>query len=116
MKRRTVVQLFAVAFLALVTTAVIQEMRQPRELRQWRGKVWGFIPYDFRWPTWERIKDSIWNPYETHILTSRVFGIGLAINFNALLTKLGLIQATGTSEENFLWPNESLRQLLKPGK
>ena len=38
------------------------------------------VPFDFRLPTFARIKESWWNPEDRRILTPRVFGIGWALN------------------------------------
>ncbi len=113
-KREPVIGALAAVSLILIATSLYQELRQPREIRKWHGKVWRFIPYDFRWPAWGRIKDTYWNHYERQILTPRLFGIGWGINFNALFTRLRLIQQKGNSEADFLWPSEGLRQLMKP--
>ncbi len=96
---------------SLVLAAVCQEMEKPPEARTWNGKLLGFIPYDFRVPTLARIKESYWNPYGK-VLTPEVFGLGWTINFYALLENLGIFK--GPSEENFLMPNKSIKEVLKP--
>lgn len=59
-----------------------------------RGKTGRFlaIPYDFRLPTPQRIRDRLWNPEDERLFTPRVFGWGWAINFHAAARKLGLIK------------------------
>ncbi len=42
--------------------AVYQELRKPPEQRTWHGKVAGVVPYDFRMPTFERLRETYWNP------------------------------------------------------
>lgn len=69
----------------LVAAAIYQEMRKPPEERAWHGRVAGFVPYDFRFPTRERIRQAYWNPDEPRIFTDRVLGLGWAINFYSLL-------------------------------
>jgi len=32
------------------------------------------IPYDFRRPTWKRIKERCWNPKDKRIFVPKVFG------------------------------------------
>lgn len=49
-----------------------------------QGKLWGFLPYDFRRPTWTRIKERLWNPEDERIWTPRVFGAGWSINLYQL--------------------------------
>lgn len=71
--------------MGLVAAAIYQEMRKPPEERAWHGRVAGFVPYDFRFPTRERIRQAYWNPDEPRIFTDRVLGLGWAINFYSLL-------------------------------
>ena len=39
------------------------------------------IPYDWRRPTWRRLKSRIWNPDDRRFFTPRAFGWGYDINF-----------------------------------
>jgi hypothetical protein len=66
--------------LALAVVAVVKELRTPAERREWHGVVVGFVPYDFRFPTIERIKDRFWNPEGGSIINPRVFGVGWTVN------------------------------------
>ncbi|MFC1992805.1 hypothetical protein ACFLV3_03230 [Chloroflexota bacterium] len=106
-------QLLQVTVFALALAAVFQEMEKTPEERKWHGKVAGLVPYDFRIPTIEKFKDAYWNPYETRVLTPRVFGIGWGINFYALLENLGLMEEEDGSEEDFLMPTPSIKEVLK---
>jgi hypothetical protein len=63
--------------------AVVQELRKPKDQRTWHGKVADFVPYDFRWPTWERVQQTYWNP-EGPLISGKVFGVGWAPNFGVL--------------------------------
>lgn len=63
--------------------AVIQELRKPADERTWHGKVASFVPYDFRIPTMERIRDAYWNP-EGPIVSPRAFGVGWVPNFGVV--------------------------------
>jgi uncharacterized membrane protein len=47
------------------------------------GEVYG-IPYDFRFPTWAKIKSHYWNPEDERIFIPRAFGIGWDINLYQL--------------------------------
>ena len=96
----------------LTLVAICQELEKPKNEREWHGKVVGFMPYDFRLPTGERLKEAYWNPYDSRILTPDVFGIGWAINFYALLERMRLI-GKGISEENFLMPTKSIKEVLE---
>ncbi len=71
MNRRFVIRAIQITLVALTAAAIVQELSKPKKERRWHGKVMGFIPYDFRLPTWERFKETYWNPYERHVLTPR---------------------------------------------
>jgi hypothetical protein len=99
------------AAITVALTAVCQELEKPPGERQWYGKV-GFIPYDFRFPTLKRFRDSFWNPESSDILTPEPFGIGWAINFYAFFEKISLV-GESLSEEDFLMPTPSLKKVLE---
>src|SRR5207248_5533745 len=65
---------------ALVAAAIATELAKPAPERTWRGKVGGIVPYDFRPPTWRKIREAYWNPESDHLFSDRVFGVGWAIN------------------------------------
>ncbi len=65
---------------ALVAAAVATELAKPAPERTWHGKVGGVVPYDFRPPTWQRIREAYWNPDSDHLFSDRVFGVGWAVN------------------------------------
>ena len=112
MSREWFIRLVQATAITVTLAAICQELEKPREERQWHGKV-GFIPYDFRLPTVERLKESYWNPDSNRIFTPEVLGIGWAINFYALLEKLRMIGESYTSEEDFLMPTQSLKKVLE---
>jgi hypothetical protein len=64
----------------LVVAAVATELSKPEDQRTWHGKVGGVVPYDFRPPTWERIRAAYWNPESDRLFSDRVFGVGWAVN------------------------------------
>jgi hypothetical protein len=66
--------------LALVGGAVLQELRKPAGSRTWQGRLLGIVPYDFRLPSWARIKTELWNPGDPRIITPHAFGVGWGIN------------------------------------
>jgi hypothetical protein len=74
--------------MGLIATAVYRELQKAPEERTWHGRVAGFVPYDFRMPTPERLREAYWNPDEPRIFTDRVLGIGWAINLYSLLQVL----------------------------
>src|SRR5205807_3360032 len=65
---------------ALVAAAIATELAKPAPERTWRGKVGGIVPYDFRPPTWKRIREAYWNPESDRLFSDRVFGVGWAVN------------------------------------
>ena len=70
------------AAFGLVVAAVATELSKPAPERTWEGRVFGFVPYDFRPPTWQRIRDAYWNPHSDRLFSDRVFGVGWAINLH----------------------------------
>ncbi len=64
----------------LFVAAVATELSKPEDQRTWHGKVGGIVPYDFRPPTWERIRAAYWNPESDRLFSDRVFGVGWAVN------------------------------------
>ncbi len=70
--------------LILVVAAVLDQLRRPPEHRTWQGHIIG-IPYDFRVPTIERIREKVWNKNTSRIVMPHVFGVGWSINFYPLL-------------------------------
>ena len=65
---------------ALVAAAVATELAKPAPERTWHGRVGGVVPYDFRPPTWQKIREAYWNPESDHLFSDRVFGVGWAVN------------------------------------
>jgi hypothetical protein len=76
------------AAVGLVIAAVATELSKPEEERTWHGRVMGTVPYDFRPPTWERIRDAYWNPDSDRLFSDRVFGVGWAVNLYRAKTLL----------------------------
>ena len=112
MDRKCCTRMLQVITFTLTLVAVCQELEKPKEERKWYGKVIGFVPYDFRSPTIDRLKEACWNPYERRIFTPRPFGVGWTINFYALLENLGLIKKADVSEESFLMPGQHMKEVL----
>ena len=74
-----------IGVLALIVAAVVQEMNKPKSKRSWNGQLFGFIPYDFRWPSPERLRSTLWNAKSHEILVPTAFGVGWSLNFPAAL-------------------------------
>ncbi len=105
-------RLIQAAAITITLAAVCQEMEKPSEERHWHGKL-GLIPYDFRLPTIERFRESYWNTDNSRIFTPEAWGIGWGINFHALLEKMRIIGESYLSENDFLMPTKSLREILE---
>jgi hypothetical protein len=85
---RRVRGLIRFATFGLVVAAVASELAKPSEERTWQGRVLGFVPYDFRPPTWQRLRDAYWNPHSERLFSDRVFGVGWAVNLYRARTLL----------------------------
>ena len=86
-RRSGTVKPLKILAVGLAVAAVVRELRLPQEERTWHGALGGFVPYDFRMPTLDKIKSTFWNP-EGSIIANRVFGVGWTINFGAVVAKV----------------------------
>jgi hypothetical protein len=103
-----------VAF-GLVAAAIATELSKPAEERTWHGRVLDLVPYDFRPPTWRRIRDAYWNPQSDRLFSDRVFGVGWAINLHRAKTLMEEVfrQMMGTQQPvpiRMTVPSEGTRQ------
>ena len=71
--------------------AIYHELKKPPEARTWNGKVAGTVPYDFRLPTLDRLRDAYWNPDSEQLFSEKVFGVGWAVNVPVAARKLNEI-------------------------
>jgi uncharacterized membrane protein len=69
---------------ALMGLAVREQLQMPPEERTWHGTLYG-IPYDFRRPTIERLREAFWNKDTARVLVPQAFGMGWSINFYPLI-------------------------------
>jgi len=53
------------------------------------------VPYDWRRPTWSRVRARTWNPRDSRLLTPKSFGWGYDINFYELLARVGIVRRRG---------------------
>jgi len=49
------------------------------------------IPYDWRAPTWARVRARWWNPDDPRVLTPKVFGWGFDLNLYRVARFLRLV-------------------------
>ena len=80
--------LITLAGLAVAGAAIAQELKKPEAERTWNGKVADVIPYDFRVPTLERLKERMWNPEADSCLSPHVFGVGWTLNVGKIVADL----------------------------
>jgi len=71
--------------------AIYQELRKPPEARTWNGKVAGVVPYDFRLPTIDRLREAYWDPDNEQVFSEKVFGVGWAVNIPVAARKVSEI-------------------------
>jgi hypothetical protein len=69
---------------ALAAAAVAKELSLPSESRTWHGRLLA-VPYDFRVPTLDRVRERMWAPDNYHLLTPQVFGLGWTVNLGRAL-------------------------------
>jgi hypothetical protein len=103
-------RLIRITAVGLVVAAVATELAKPEAERTWHGRVIGLVPYDFRPPTLERIRDAYWNPASDRLFSDRVFGVGWAVNLHRARTLLeaGFERLMGTP------PPLSIRMRSRP--
>ena len=65
---------------AMVISALRRELSKPAAERTWQGKVWQVVPYDFRVPTWARVRERMWAPDRPRLFSPQVFGVGWTVN------------------------------------
>jgi hypothetical protein len=68
---------------ALTVAAVIRELRLPAEERTWHGRIL-YVPYDFRIPTLERLRERFWDP-DQPLIVPQLFGVGWSVNIGRLV-------------------------------
>ena len=68
----------------LMGLAIREQLQMPPEKRTWHGTLYG-IPYDFRMPTIERLRQTFWNKDTAQVLVPQFFGMGWTINFYPLI-------------------------------
>jgi hypothetical protein len=75
----------------LIAVAIANELRKSPEERTWHDRLFGVLPYDLRFPTWTRLKQTFWNPTSERILVPKAFGVGWSLNVGGLLHRAGLV-------------------------
>ncbi len=83
--------LIRTAVLAAVAAAIYTELRKPPAQRTWHGKLGGMVPYDFRMPTLQRLRDTYWDTRSSRIFTAQPIGVGWSVNVAAILKRMGVL-------------------------
>ncbi len=65
---------------AVTVAAVVYAVRT----RQSHGRLLG-VPFEFRVPTLDRLRQRLWNPDDLRVLTPHVFGAGWVVNIPRLM-------------------------------
>jgi hypothetical protein len=68
-----------------VAAAIYRELQLPPEQRTWQGRLFGFVPYDFRLPTPARFVRAWWNPGTDRLFNDQPFGVGWSVNLPVAL-------------------------------
>ena len=74
-------------FRTLVTAFTVAAVVYAVRTRQPAGRLIG-VPYDFRFPTLDRLKQRMWNSQDRSLITPQVFGIGWGVNAYELVRRL----------------------------
>ena len=77
--------------------AIYQELKKPAEERTWHGKVAGVVPYDFRFPDLQRVREAYWNPDSDVLFTEKVIGVGWSVNLPVAIRKVSTIASQYSS-------------------
>lgn len=85
-------RLLKVAAVALLVGAIREEMNKPESERTGYGEVAGVVPYDFRPPTFQRLRESLWNPDDERLITPHPWGVGWTVNLGRALRILKGLQ------------------------
>lgn len=64
----------------IVSVAAIAAIIAFAATRRQKTGVYFGIPFDWRWPTLDVLRERIWNPADPHVLTPHVFGWGWSVN------------------------------------
>ncbi len=106
---RDLLKLIRLAVWATVAAAIYQELRKPPALRTWHGKVGGVVPYDFRVPTLERLRQAYWDPHSDVVFSEHAWGVGWAVNIPVFTRKL-----VATLEQYVAASREAAERLRPP--
>jgi Family of unknown function (DUF5808) len=67
-------------------------VRQTADGRKSRTGTFLGVPYDWRWPTRERLKAGVWNPDDRRIFVPKVYGWGYGVNLREIARRARLVR------------------------
>ena len=79
----------------LFTVATVAAFVYAMRTRQPSGRILE-VPYEFRPPTSDRLRDRLWNPDDPRLFTPPVLGIGWSINLFQLAVRARALLALAT--------------------
>lgn len=85
------------AVFGLVAAAIYKELQLPADKRTWHGRLFDFVPYDFRVPTPRKLMRAWWNPDSGSVLSEQPFGVGWTVNLGALIPMLRGLFSSGSA-------------------
>jgi hypothetical protein len=110
------VQLIRTLVWVAFAAAIYQELRKPPGARTWNGKVAGVVPYDFRVPTLDRLREAYWAPESDQVFSEKVFGVGWAVNMPVAARKLSEIVSQYAESSASLRRRGPAREEPSPGR
>lgn len=78
-----------VIIVIIAAVAVRRQLRLPKGERTWHGTVDVPVPYEFRRPTLDRLKASVWAPGDDRLFVPMAFGVGWSVNVARLAGRRG---------------------------
>lgn len=73
----------------IAAVAIRRQLSLPKGDRTWHGTVDVPVPYEFRKPTVDRLKNSVWNPGDDRLFVPMAFGVGWSVNLARFLGRRG---------------------------
>jgi hypothetical protein len=72
----------------MLISALGREFSKPAAERTWQGKVWQGVPYDFRHPSWARVREHMWAADRPGLIAPTVFGVGWTLSLGRAYARL----------------------------
>jgi hypothetical protein len=80
--------LLRMAILGSIAAALYKELQLPPARRTWHGRLFGFLPYDFRMPSPARIAKAWWSPRSPKVFNEQPFGVGWVVNLPTAIRRV----------------------------